>query len=119
MHLGGLKVVGVEVWHLNLGHFFDVLLGDTASDFFARVLSGLLETGLLAQEHRCWRRLQDETERTVFADVDFYWDDRAGLGLGGSVVLLDEVHDLDAMWPERRTNWWRRRCLASWNLNFY
>ena len=36
---------------------------------------------------------------------------------GGHVALLDEVHNLDSMWSQRSTYWWRRSGFTRKNLN--
>ena len=77
--LGGLEVVGVQVGHLDLGDFFDVGLGHLAGSGLAGRLRALGQTGLLTQQHRGGRRLQDEGERAIFEDGDLDRDDRADL----------------------------------------
>src|SRR6202011_677128 len=62
----------------------------------------------LDQERRR-RRLGDERERPVFEDRDLDRDDEAFLGLRPVVVLLAEVHDVERVGAQRRTDG-RRRC---------
>src|SRR5690606_5480953 len=52
-------------------------------------------------------------------DGDLYGDDVAALGLRGSVVLLAEVHDVDAVRAERRTDGRRRRRLPGLQLDLH
>jgi hypothetical protein len=47
-------------------------------------------------------------ERSSYTDLDR--DDVSALGFGGSVVLLDELHDVDAVLTERRSD---RGCRGS------
>ena len=59
------------------------------------------------------RRLGDERERTVLEDRDDHRDDRPLLVLGLGVERLAELHDVDAMLAQRRTDRRRRRGLAA------
>src|SRR6202022_806991 len=77
------------------------------------VAVGLFRTRLepertLDQERRR-RRLRDERERAVFEHRDLDRDDEAFLGLRPVVVLLAEVHDVERVGAQRRTDG-RRRC---------
>ena len=83
----------------------------------ARLGRTLVETGLLAQQHRCGRRLEDEREGAVLEDGDLDRDDGADLRLGGRVVLLDEIHDAHAVRPERGTDRRRRGGFACGDLD--
>ena len=57
--------------------------------------------GGLEQQPRGRRRLGDEGERAVLVDRDLDRDDLPALRLGGRVVLLAELHDVDAVLTER------------------
>ena len=61
----------------------------------------LLDAGGLAQQEGGRRRLGHEGERAVLVHRDLGGDHLAALVLGGRVVRLAELHDVDAVWPER------------------
>src|SRR4029077_3410184 len=90
-------------------------LGDLTDLLFARLLRSRallllgVKTRRLLEQHARGRRLQDERERPVGVHRD---DDRNDqrlfhLSLRRSVELLAELHDVDALLTERRTD--RRR----------
>src|SRR6185503_4846697 len=64
----------------------------------------LLDTGGLEQHAGGRRGLGDEGERAVLVDRDLDRDDVAALRLGRGVVRLAELHDVDAVLAERRTD---------------
>src|SRR5919201_1023341 len=105
--LGLLDRVGVEVGHLGLRDLAKLVAGDAADLVLVRLAAALVDPGGLLDELGGRRRLGDEGERPVLVDADLYGDDVAALGLRGSVVLLAEVHDVDAVRTERGTD---RRC---------
>src|SRR5947208_16422156 len=105
--LGGVEVPGVQVGHLGGGDLPDLVAGDRADLGLVRDAAALLDPGGLEDQLRGRRGLGDEGERAVLVDGDLYGDDVAALGLRGSVVLLAEVHDVDAVRTERGTD--RRR----------
>ena len=76
-----------------------------------------VRTSRLAEQERDRRGLQDEAEAAVLEDGDLYRDDLSGLVLGSRVVLLDELHGLYAVRPERRADGWGRSGLAGRQLN--
>src|SRR5208283_2997420 len=55
--------------------------------------------------------------RPVFVDRDLDWDDVAALGFRRGVVLLAEVHDVDAVRAERGADGRRRGSLAGRQLH--
>ena len=60
-----------------------------------------------------------KSKRTVFEDGDFNRDNRACFILRLGVVLLAELHDIDAVLTQRRTNRRRGIGLTSLNLQLY
>src|SRR6202046_41033 len=105
--LGRLHRGGVQVGHLHLGDVADLLGGDRAHLGLVRLAAALLHARRLLDQLRRRRRLRDEGERPVLVDGDLHGDDVAALRLGGRVVLLAEVHVVDAVRAERRAD--RRR----------
>src|SRR5690606_1747616 len=117
--LGGFQTVGVQVGKLGLRDLTDLVAGDGAGDAAARVGGALLQAGGLEDQRGRRRRLGDEAEGAVLVDGDLYGDDVAALGLRGSVVLLAEVHDVDAVRTECGTDGRRRGGLASGKLDLH
>src|SRR5690606_38766006 len=97
---------------LHLGDLLQLLAGDRADLLLARLVRARallllrVETEGLLDEHRRGRGLEDEAEGAVLVDRDDHRDDERilGLGLRGSVELLAELHDVDAVLAERRTH---------------
>src|SRR3954449_12764017 len=102
--LGLVEVVGVEVGHLGLGDLADLVTGDRGDLGLVRLARALLDAGGLEQHARGRRGLRDEGERAVLVDRDLDRDDVAALGLRGGVVRLAELHDVDAVLTQRRTD---------------
>jgi hypothetical protein len=76
----------------------------------------LVDAGGLEDHARGRRRLGDEGERAVLEHRDLDRDDVAALGLGGRVVLLAELHDVDAVLAEGRADGRRGRGSAGLDL---
>src|SRR5438105_11714006 len=113
---GGLYVVGVEVFHLDLGdlpHFGAWNRARRGATSRATAFVGT--RGLLDQVGRrgC---LGHEAERAVLVDRDQGRDDRARLSRGPFVVLLQESHHVDAVLAKRRADRRRGRGFASRQL---
>src|SRR4051794_15350530 len=102
--LGLVEGVGVEVRHLGLRDLADLVAGHRGDLGLVRLAGALLHPGGLEQHLRGRRRLGDEGERPVFVDRDLDRDDVAALGLGRGVVRLAELHDVDAVLAQRRTD---------------
>src|ERR1700684_1900437 len=99
----------VQVWHLDLGDLTDLGLSHGANLGLVRLAAALLHARGLLDQLRSRRRLGDEGERAILVDGDLYRDDVAALALRRRVVLLDEVHDVDAVRAERRAHGRGRR----------
>src|SRR3954447_2283425 len=99
---GRVDVVGVEVGHLALGDLPDLRLADRSDLGRVRLARALLDTGRLEDQPSRRRSLGDERERAVLVDGDLDRYDVAALGLGRGVVLLAELHDVDAVLAQRR-----------------
>jgi hypothetical protein len=78
-----------------------------------RLAGALVEADGLLDEHRGGRRLGHERERAVLVDRDHDRDDRAGVLLGLRVERLAELHDVDAVLTQRRTDGRGRGGLAA------
>src|SRR3954447_13764652 len=103
--LGGrVDVVGVEVGHLRLGDLADLRPGDLGDLGLVRLAAALVNAGGLQDQLGRRRSLRDEVEGPVLIDADLDRYDVAALRLGGRVVGLAELHDVDAVLPERGTN---------------
>src|SRR5438477_4929441 len=96
-----LDVDRVHVGHLHFRDLADLGLGHLRNLLAARRRRALLDPRGLPQQHRSRRRLGDERERPILVDRDLRGDHRAALRLGRRVVRLAEVHDVDAVRPER------------------
>src|SRR4051794_38536037 len=99
---GRVDVVGVEVLHLALGDLADLGLADRRDLGLVRLARALLDSCGLEDQPGRRRGLGDEREGTVLVDGDLDGDDVATLRLGRGVVLLAELHDVDAVLAERR-----------------
>src|SRR4051812_12462934 len=113
---GLVDVVRVEVLELALGDLAHLRLGDLRHLVAVRLAGSLLDAGGLLDEHRRRRRLRDERERAVLVDGDHDRDRRPGLVLRLGVERLAELHDVDAVLAEGRTDGRRRGRLAAGRL---
>src|SRR5690606_7463311 len=103
----GLDVVRVEVGELRLRDLAHLVAGDRGDLGGVRGRRALGDAGGLLDELGGGRRLRDEREGTVLVDRDLHGDDVAALRLGGRVVRLAELHDVDAVLTQRGAD--RRR----------
>ena len=62
--LRSLKIVGVEVGHLDLCDLFNIGIRNGGRCLRSRVAGCFCNACLLTDENRCWRRLQDEIKGT-------------------------------------------------------
>src|SRR6516165_2470858 len=102
--LGRLDRVRVEVGHLGLRDLADLRRGHRADLVRVRRPAALVHARGLLDQLGGGGRLGDERERPVLVDRDLDRDDVAPLGLGRRVVLLAEVHDVDAVRAQRRAH---------------
>src|SRR5215469_18913766 len=107
--LGGLNRIGVQVRHLGLGNLPDLRHGHGPDLVLMRLTAALLHPSCLLDQLGSRRGLGDEGERPVLVDRDLDRDNVAALAFGSSVVLLDEIHDVDAVRAQRGTDWRSRR----------
>src|SRR3954469_703807 len=107
--LGGVDVIGVEVRHLALGDLANLRPADRGNLRRVRLARALLDAGRLEDQSRGRRSLGDEGERAVLVDGDLDRYDVAALLLRCGVVLLAELHDVDAVLAERGPDRRRRR----------
>ena len=117
--LADVDVVGVQVGQLHRGDLGDLGVGDRSGLLPPGRRGALLEPGRLADEDRRRRGLEDERERPVLVDGDLDGHDRAPLVLGGGVVLLAELHGLDAVGPEGRAHRGRGRGAPGGELDLH
>src|SRR6516225_8609252 len=92
---------GVEVGHLGLRDLPHLRGGDRADLVRVRRATALGHPGSLLDQFRGRRGLRYERERPVLIDRDLHRDHVAALGLCRRVVLLAEVHDVDAVRAQR------------------
>src|SRR5579875_2448458 len=114
--LGCFDVVRVEVRQLGLRDLPQLLAGKGGDLCAVRRSGAFLNSRRLLDQLGGWRRLGDEGERPVLVDSDLNRYDVAALRLGGRVVLLAELHDVDAVLAERWTDRRRRRRLSGVDL---
>src|SRR5690606_7336515 len=103
---GGHLVGGVEVAHLLPTELQALRPGKLADLVLLRHAGALTDACCLLDEVAGRRGLGDEGEGAVAVDGDLDGHDGAGLAGGRRVVLLDELHDVGAVLPQRRTDWW-------------
>src|SRR5215472_1483047 len=114
-----LQIGGVEVDKLDLGNLFHLLFRHFA-DFVAIRLSGTLGDirGALEQHGRR-RRLENESKGAVAIDRDQHGENHSVRFFRRfGVELFAKIHDVQAVWAERRANRGCRRCLARGQLQF-
>src|SRR5580704_710871 len=112
-----VQIGGVEVDKLDLGDFLHLLLGYLA-DFVAVGLRGAFHDSRGArQKNRSRRRFQNKSKRAVGINRHQHRKNHSvGFFRGLGVELLAKIHNVQAMWAERRTDRRRRRSLASRKL---
>src|SRR6266536_1096477 len=115
--LGGSHGRRGQVGHLGLRDLADLGGGYRTDLVLVRLRAALLHPGRLLDQFRRRWGLGDEGERAVLENGDLYRDHVPALGLGRSVVLPAEVHDVDSMRAERGADWRRRRGLAGRKLH--
>src|SRR3569623_487072 len=98
----------VEVGELLLRDLLDLLLGDLADLVLVRLARALLDLRRLLEEDRSRRRLGDERERAVGVRRDEDRNDQVAHLLRARVELLAELHDVETMLSEGRTDGRRR-----------
>src|SRR5215472_12060944 len=109
----GLQIGGVEIDKLGLRDFFDLFLRHFSHFVAIRFRRAFRDSRRAQQQHRRWRRLQNERERTVRIHRHEHREDhsvRLFLRLG--VELLAEIHDVQPVWPQSGSHRWRRRRFA-------
>src|SRR6478735_11269553 len=99
-----IDVVGVQVFLLGLRDLAHLIPGHLGDLDLVRLARALLHPCGLQQQLGCGRGLQREREAAVLVDGDLHGDDVAALRLGRGVVRLAELHDVDAVLAERRTD---------------
>src|SRR5215210_3890538 len=99
-----LHVLGVEIGQLALGDLADLVLGDGAHLGAVRLARPLLEADRLLDQDGGRRSLGHEGERAVLVDGDHHRDDRARVALGLGVERLAELHDVDPVLSQGRTD---------------
>src|SRR5215212_5020273 len=99
-----LHVLGVEIGQLALGYLADLVLGDGAHLGAVRLARALLEADRLLDQDGGRRGLGHEGERAVLVDGDHHRDDRARVALGLGVERLAELHDVDPVLSQGRTD---------------
>jgi len=115
-HYRGCHVARVEVLHLRLGDFLDLLARHLADFVLVRNAGALLDAGGFEQEHGRGRGLGDERERAVGEDGDDDRDDEALVLRRARVERLAELHDVHAVLAERGADGRSGRCLSRGNL---
>ena len=111
-----LDVVCIEVGHLDLSDFTELLNGKLANLLELRDTRSALETKLFLDQECSRRGLAYEIKGLIFVDGDLYRDDGAGLVLRSGIECLAELHDVNALCTKCRTNRRSRICSASRNL---
>src|SRR5690606_9399689 len=106
---GRFEVGRGEIRSLGLRDLFELLARDLSDLARVRRARTLLDADRLADQHRRGRRLHDEGEAAVRVHRDHHGDRQALLQpLGLRIELLAELHDVDALLTERRSDWRRR-----------
>src|SRR3954463_1673883 len=105
----GVEIGGREIRLLQLGDFLELLARDLAHLVGVRRATALFDADRLADQHRSRRRLHDESEAAIRIHGDDHRDRQALFELlRGSVELLAEFHDVDALLTERGADRGRR-----------
>src|SRR3970040_2935600 len=108
----GIEIIAVEIRHFDFGDLFELLSGQPSYLFLEGVAAAGLKTQCLLDQYRRRRSLGDKGETLVAENRDDY---RGGQPLfhllGLCIELLAELHDVQAMLPERRSH---RRGRVGW-----
>jgi len=116
---GMCYIVSIHVFHLVLGDRFDLHLGDLAYFLTVRLGRTLLDTcGLEYELARRWL-LDHKSKRAVLVHMHQDREDRACLGAGLIIELLDEFGDIDARRAKCGTYRRSRRGSPRWELELY
>src|SRR5205823_7453773 len=98
---GLVDVARVQVGHLRLGDPLDLLAGQATDLHPVRLARPLVEPQRLLDQDSGRRRLRDEREGAVLEDGDLDRGDAAVLVGRLRIECLTELHDVDAVLPER------------------
>jgi len=101
---GHLFVLGVEVGHLQFGDFAKLRLSQNASLVGLGVGGAFGDFSGSLDQVGCQRLLDDERVGSVAVDGDFHGEYEAHLRSSHFVVLLEELHHVDASLAESRTD---------------
>src|SRR4051794_24117516 len=101
--LGAVEVERVQVGELCLRDLPDLVTRERPGLDRVRRRAPLVQARGLEDEPGGRRGLRDEGEGAVFVDRDLHRHDVAALALRRGVVLLDELHDVDAVLTQGRT----------------
>src|SRR6188508_3230068 len=106
-----------EIRLLELRDLLELLARDLAHLVGVRRAAALFDADRLADQHRRRRRLHDESEAAIRVHGDDHRDRQVLFHLlRGSVELLAELHDVDALLTERGPDRRRRVGRACWYL---
>src|SRR6185437_8258086 len=102
---GGLQIGSGEIRLLGLRDLLELLAADLADLGGVRRAAALLDADRLTDQHGRGRRLHDEGEAAVAVDRDDHRNGKPLLELLGlRVELLAELHDVDALLTQRRSD---------------
>src|SRR5205085_8629613 len=102
--------------HLQLRDLTDLLARDATNLVAIRSRGAAIDTSSFLEQNRGGRCLRDEGEAAVGVHGDLDRNDHSRLTLRARVELLAELHDVDAVLTQRRTNRWRGVRCAGRNL---
>src|SRR5688500_16118896 len=116
---GGFQIRGRQIRLLELGDVFELPAADPADLVGTGGAATLLNADRLANQHRRRRRLENEGEAAIAVDGDHNWGRQTLFqALRLRVERFAELHDVDALLTERRTDRGARVRLACRNLQF-
>src|SRR6185369_2852567 len=117
---GGFEIGRGEIRRLRLGNFFQLLARNLADLLGVGHTDALFNADGLADQHRRGRRLHDEGEAAVRVHRDDHGNRQTLLQLLGlRIELLAELHDVDALLTERRSDGRRRIRRARGHLQLH
>jgi len=108
------RSAAVHVFHLGLGDFFKLGTGDLAN--LVQVWTGraLVQLDGLLDQHRRWRRLDNEGEALVCERCDDHRQWQSGLNtLSLRIECLAELHDVQATLTQRGADRWEGLALPA------